>query len=384
MSSRWVALVVLFIARMAMAFQFQTLGSSGPLLIRDLGLSYADVGTLIGLYLLPGIVIALPGGLLGQRYGSQVVLAGLAVMAIGGAGTALADGMGALALWRVVGGVGAVLLNVLLARMVADWFSDEALPAAMAILVTSWPLGVGVGLAVGHPLATAAGWPALMWTGAGLCLAGLVLMALLYRDPPRAADEPMPQARLSLRELRMTLVAGGIWAVYNAGFIILISFAPEFFVTRGYSPAQGSWIVSLLGWFLVPMIIAGGYIAGRAARPDWVMASGFGAAAVAAAALPASSDPLVLFLLVALAAGLPAGPIMTLPVEASRPENRATAMGVYFSCYYAGMALFPALAGWLRDRMGSASAPVLFAAGTMGVALALLLLFRLLQRRAAI
>ncbi len=31
---------------------------------------------------------------------------------------------------------------------------------------------------------------------------------------------------------RMAVIAGAIWAVYNVGFIALISFAPEFFVSR--------------------------------------------------------------------------------------------------------------------------------------------------------
>ena len=44
------------------------------------------LGLLIGLYMLPGIVIALPGGMLGQRFGAKrVVLVGLALMTIGGA-----------------------------------------------------------------------------------------------------------------------------------------------------------------------------------------------------------------------------------------------------------------------------------------------------------
>jgi predicted MFS family arabinose efflux permease len=114
------------------------------------------------------------------------------------------------------------------------------------------------------------------------------------------------------------------------------------------------------------------------------MAAGFAAAAAAAATLPLAGNPVPLFIIIALAAGLPAGLIMTLPVQVLRPTNRAAGMGVYFTCYYAGMAVLPAIAGSLRDRFGIATAPVLFAAAMMVLALVLLGVFRALQQEHAL
>src|SRR2546425_885802 len=80
--SRWVALALIFVTRTSMGVQFQSIASVGPLLVADLGLSYAQVGTLIGLYLLPGVALSLPGGLIGQRFGDRrAVVCGLAAMA---------------------------------------------------------------------------------------------------------------------------------------------------------------------------------------------------------------------------------------------------------------------------------------------------------------
>ena len=63
MSSRWIILAVLFVARTSMAYQFQSVASVSEQLIQEFGLSYTEIGLLIGLYMLPGIFIALPGGL---------------------------------------------------------------------------------------------------------------------------------------------------------------------------------------------------------------------------------------------------------------------------------------------------------------------------------
>ncbi len=49
MRNRWTMLAVLFLARTAMSFQFQSVGSLSPFLVPDLGLDYAALGTLIRL-----------------------------------------------------------------------------------------------------------------------------------------------------------------------------------------------------------------------------------------------------------------------------------------------------------------------------------------------
>ena len=59
MPLRWTMLVVLFLVRLAMGYQFQVVASVSPHLVDDLGLSYTQIGTLIGFFLLPGIFIAI-------------------------------------------------------------------------------------------------------------------------------------------------------------------------------------------------------------------------------------------------------------------------------------------------------------------------------------
>ena len=124
--ARWRMLFVLFLARTAMSFQFQTVASDGPFLLDRLGIGFSQLGTLIGLYMLPGIALALPSGLLARAFGSErMVLAGLIMMTAGGAL------MGADSSWLVFGGrlfsgLGAVFINVLMTKMVTDWFADRA------------------------------------------------------------------------------------------------------------------------------------------------------------------------------------------------------------------------------------------------------------------
>src|SRR3978361_166169 len=82
---RWIVLAVLFLARAATGFQFQSVGSAASAMTRDLGMDYAQLGVLLGAYLLPGIVVALPAGWLGRRLTDKTFgLIGLLLMAFSG------------------------------------------------------------------------------------------------------------------------------------------------------------------------------------------------------------------------------------------------------------------------------------------------------------
>src|SRR5471030_369811 len=109
--SRWTILALLFVARVGLSFQFQTMGSVADPLIGELHLSYAQIGTLIGLFMLPGLFLAIPAGFAG-RYASDRLLsaAGLAILAVAGAVAATADGFAQLSAARLLGGVGFVLV----------------------------------------------------------------------------------------------------------------------------------------------------------------------------------------------------------------------------------------------------------------------------------
>ncbi len=371
---------VLFIARTVMGCQFQTVASTAPFLADAFGITFAQLGTLIGLFMLPGIFIALPGGVLGQRFGAKhVVLAGLLLMAAGGALMAAGSSFLVLAAGRLISGAGAVLINVLITKMVADWFVGREIVTAMAILIASWPLGLALGLLLFTPLAAAVSWGAVMNLGALLSLASVLMVAAVYRDPPAVGAQPLPALHLNLtsREWLAVSCAGFVWMTYNVGYIVLISFLPSLFTAHGVSSAQASSIVSFLGWTLIPLVPLTGYLAERFHRPNLFLIGGLALAGAASAVLPFTEQPIYAFAVVAIVIGAPAGLIMALPAQALRAQSRATGMGVYFTWYYAGMALLPGAAGLARDLTGSPAAPALFAAAMMALALAGLAGFRL-------
>ena len=194
-------------------------------------------------------------------------------MAIGGALMGFGSSFAMAAAGRIVSGTGAVLLTVLISKMVTDWFAGREIVTAMSIVIVSWPLGLAVGLVTYGALATASGWRTVMYFGALAAIAAFALIALIYRDPPEIAGASSSGFRVGLtrREWLLVLIAGSIWGLFNVAYIVLISFAPDLFTARGYSLAEASSIVSIIGWVLIPLIPFTGMLVERVGWPNVFM-----------------------------------------------------------------------------------------------------------------
>ena len=90
---------------------------------------------------------------------------------------------------RIVSGLGAVFVNVLMTKMITDWFAGRDIVAAMAMFVASWPLGIALGLISFPHLAASYGPVAVMETTAAVVAICLALVAFVYRAPPDVAAE---------------------------------------------------------------------------------------------------------------------------------------------------------------------------------------------------
>jgi MFS family permease len=383
MRNRWAILALVVVVRTAVGFQFQSIAAVGPFLVADLGLSYAELGTLIGLYLLPGTLLALPGGMLGTRFGDRpIVLLGLGLMTLGGAGVGASESWGLAAGGRLVSGVGAVLLNIQLAKVVTDWFAGRELATALGMMLTSWPLGIWLGLAALGGLAEAATWRiAILATTlfAGLALG---LMLLWYQERTAAPDGSAAERRwwtISGRETALTVVAGLAWAALNAGFLVFLSFGPKLLLERGVAPAAANLVVGWASLISIASAPLGGALLDRVRRRDAVIAVGLAGPAAACVAFalggPAALWSVLLGLLIAPVAG-----VVALPGEALSSRSRSTGFGLFYTIFYAGMGLAPVAAGHLVDRGGGAAALWLAAAFFLA-ALPALGIFRALQRR---
>jgi MFS family permease len=384
MEGRWLALAVLTVARVSMAFQFQSLASVAPILVRDMGLGFADVGFLVGLYMLPGVVLAVPGGWLGERFGDKrVVTAGLGLMVLGDLIAGFIPGYGALLAGRFIAGIGGVLLNVLMTKMITDWFAGRGLVLAMTIFVNSFPVGMGLGLWWLGALGERAGWPAALHVTAGAALAALALVALVYRPHPndrKPSGDAEAARRISRREIALVSMPGAIWGLVNGAYTIMVAFAPVLLIAAGQDIGTAGRVLSAVTWLNLASTQVGGVIAHRWSRWNVLMVAGIGGWGVLLLLVPLI-DPVLPLLASGLVLGLAIGVIMALPSEVLRPESRGVGMGVFYTLMYIGQAGLPPLGGAIQDAIGGTAASLYFAAFLVLAVLPLLALFRWAQHR---
>src|SRR3981081_1224464 len=180
---RWMVLAVLFAARAATGFQFQSVGSAAKLLMQDLAFDYSQIGMLLGAYLLPGVIVAFPAGLLGQRFRDKPLgLVGLLLMAVSGIVLGASESFTVALVARIIGGVGATIVALGATKMTTDWFDSREIVLAMSILQVSWPFGAMLALPIQAYVALLWGWPAVMISGA--LFAGAALFPFAFVSEP--------------------------------------------------------------------------------------------------------------------------------------------------------------------------------------------------------
>lgn len=365
---RWGEVGVLALARVSMGAQLQTVGALGPLLIGTLVVDWAALGTLIGIYSLAGVFVALPAGWLLARFGDRrVLLGGVGLMALGGVALAMAPDYPVALAARLIAGIGGALLTITGAKMVLDRFTGAGVALAMGVMLMAWPFGIGLALIL-LPL-LGADWRAGLWLSAGFCCAAFVLLGLTVRGGVGAPPALARRFSLLRHEWRPLLALGTVWAGYNAAFAVAVGFTPAFLVANGASHAQAGALASLIGFAILPLQPLGGAIAERLGRPMLAMVLCIIGMVTALVATAAGAPAWITLPAFGLLAAPPSSLIMAFVGRALSAESRAFGMGVHYTLFYLGLALLPPFAGFMRDATGAPAAPLLTAAGFLACCL---------------
>jgi len=246
-------------------------------LVNTLGMSHTQAGALMGLFTLPGIFLALPGGYLSDLMGARRVgLMGLALMT---AGTFVMIPLDPIFLYlgRILAGVGAGILVVVAPQIISQRFLGRELGLAMGFFNTAVPLGTILAFNVMGAMGEAFGiWVVITSTG-GLSLIGLTAFYLTFADGGSSGQGESPGSlTFSLRSLgkRIWIVAL-VWALFNISLLSFFTFGIDFFTSCGYDPKVAGFISSIpmivsiflaplaglaldrFGWRIMPLIMGG-------------------------------------------------------------------------------------------------------------------------------
>lgn len=238
------------------------LAAVGPLVshIRiDTGLPNVLLGLLTTLPLLAFGMISMFTSLLTRRWGIETILAGALVLIIGGTFLRVLNPEVALFGGTILIGIGIAFGNVLLPSLIKRDFPDKT--GTMTSLY-SGVLGIGatLGAGISIPLSKVVGW---RWAlGAWALPAVLALIVWL----PQLKFQTMPQKhrsfKISLKELGNSLLAWQValfMGLQSLAFYVILAWLPEILQSRGMTPAEAGWLLSLsqgmgvIGGIIIPV-----------------------------------------------------------------------------------------------------------------------------------
>lgn len=362
---RWSVLLILALARIGVGFQFVAIAALMPQLQAAQGYSHTQIGMLLGVFLISGVVLSLPAGMIASRIGDRLTLCiGLISLIVGGVLVAFTGSFGLALAGRLLGGVGAVATSVVGAKQLTDWFIGREMRTAMSLFGITWPGGIALGMVI---LPVLGEWSSTHYALLAGCVAPVA--ALLWVGfIPRTADNPHDPNSAPARSNLLwslsktefwTLVVGGLaFPLMNGGGYILFStYGPAMLVEGGTSAVSAGLIVGLLSWGIMVTIPLGGVLADRTGKNSLLLLLGALVGAVAIAAVPLGG-PILLWVVLASALGFTVAPIMTLPSDILQPQSRATGMGLFYTVFYLGMGVIPAVGGWALDTTGSLTAVI--------------------------
>jgi MFS family permease len=181
----------LWVAEVTGSFETAMILAALKRLIQDFG-DPAMVGWLITGYLIVGAAIAAIVGRRGDLFGRrQVLIAVLAVGAIGSLISALSGNFAVLLAGRLMQGVTGAILPLCIGLVHENMGKDRA-PMGIGLMISGASIGTAAGLVVGGMIVDLYSWHGIFFASAGLCLtAALAARAFVPVSPRRAGGAPV-------------------------------------------------------------------------------------------------------------------------------------------------------------------------------------------------
>ncbi len=326
----------------------------------EFGVNRQSAALVMTLFMAPFALLAIPSGMLVDRYGiGGMGRLAFVLMLLGGSATTLAGSFPVLLAGRIVSGAGGAVLLTVLLKIIMRGVPREQYGLALGVFAAGLPFGTGIAFNLLAPLGEMLGWRVAV-LGAVLVVgsAGVVFERLA---PRRGA----PSARDAAVNPSLAFHNGELWrlAVTTVfGYMAILGFTtwtPTTLVKyAGIPPWMGAMIASLLLVIDIPLSPLWGAVSDRVGRRKPFIVGGFamylaGSLAVpSVAVMPGPVVPglvaIITFMAVGCAMFFPTA--LAIAGEASAPELAGAAYGLFITAQVVGMMLGPVLIGYVLDH----------------------------------
>ena len=382
--SRWWILFLVHLSILAFALNLQMIPPLIPKLVSEAGMSHTGAGILMGLFTLPGIFLAIPGGRIADLIGPRsVALWSLALLTCG-AFLMLPMHPGFLYVGRLCSGIGAAVLVVVAPQIIARSFHGRELGLAMGIFNTAVPLGTILAFNLLGYLGGKFSIPVVFMATASFSLVSLGAFFLTYAESPRPDTVSSAPKPAGLRELGPGIwLVSLLWVLFNIAILAYFTYAIDYFTAGGMGETQARFLTSLpmlLSIFLTPVA---GLIMHRYGVRFALIILGCAISSVAIYLVLTPIKLLIVVWTVVLGIGISMVPpaIFTLAGEVVHPSSVGTGFGLLTTIFNIGVFFGVPVIGYVRDLTAAYQTSFILMAVIMGTgAAAAVISHRLLSK----
>jgi predicted MFS family arabinose efflux permease len=367
---RWGMLGVVYFCLLVPGMAMQTVPPLLTAIVTEFNLLYAQGGLLMSFFALPAILIAIPAGMLADRYNQKAISIISLTLVI--AGTILffnSNTMHLLILGRTIAGIGSVALFVLAPQIVAQWFAEKELGFAIGILNTSIPLSSIIALNLFSLISDQAGWRTCIYPSVGLPLLAITTMLFFFTRAPMSIQQHKSHQHSVFHEIRQTglsiwLIAAA-WMFFNVVISSFITFTPDYLQMNGFSIVSAGFITSALMWPSLIMSPAIGFIMDRIGHKHLIIVSASMLVCLMVGMVPYISSRIIwLVIFIGIVQSMISAPLFTLASEVSEPQKQGVAFGIMATFQNIGAVLGPFIIGFVRDATGAYQSSYLVMSGS--------------------
>ena len=363
----WVILGVVFLASVAASLNQAKVPPLMPVLMEEFNLKLSQVGMLMSVFALTGLILSLPAGLILKRIGAKAAgLAAVGCLGIGSILGTLSYQAGWLFASRVIEGIGMGLIAVVAPVSIAMWFPRENQGVPMGIWSTWVPIGNLIIYNLAPRLEITFGWRAVWWAGAGFALVAFLLYWIFMRMPSSLPSNHQ-SGRAALANEKVfsfwsSLANRNIWLLslsFSCLTLVFMGFGP-FFPTflseiRGYSSPQAAFIASIGTILILGSAPLAGWISDWIGSRRLVFSIPFLIYAVMMI-FPFKLTGWMLYtfmiLLGIIGGSVPTATFAAVPEVMGKPELTGLGLAVVMMGSNMGMFIGPILFGHLVERLG--------------------------------
>ena len=389
---RWFIIFLLFAITVVNYIDRAAISYAIPLMERDLGLSAADTGAILGAFGLGYAVTTLIGGFAVDRYGARLVLTIAALLwSLSIGATALATGFVVLYAARVLLGVSEGPNFPALTGAVSHWLSPQERATALGNALLAVPLALAIGGPIVTGLVAWLDWRASFAVLFAISVLWVPLWYFLFRDSPAdsrfvnqvelahirtrhdAVSQPAhgvlkswPKASVLKALLTNRTLLANTWAFFVFGYFLFffMTWLPSYFEHAYELGLKTIGLFTVLPWLAAAILLG---LMGRwsdhllkttgrlrIAR-SWLIAGTQLVAALAVIPVALTHDLTVAIagITVAVAASMGANAAYYAVNVDIVPSRAATALGIMDFAFAVSGFLAPVVTGWVFDLRGS-------------------------------